>query len=585
MVNFRKLLRYLSPYRARLFVALVAVLFTSAAILGIGAALKRLVDVGLTAQDAHLLDQSLFIFSGMVIVLAGASYARVYNMMWVSEQLVASLRRDAFDRLLAMDLAFFEKHLSGDLVSRFTSDASLLQQIMVSSVSVAVRNLLLFVGGLAMLMMTSQLLTGMVAVLLCLVIPPIIILGRRVRHYARKTQDALGELQATTEESLSGMRTIQAMTAEAATRDQFETRIMHNVSVALKRVRTKALLIALVILLVFGSVITVLWYGGHQVIQGELSAGQLTAFIFYSVMVAGAVGALSEITTDLQRASSTLSRIFELLDITPAITAPAHPSPLPEIKQAIIAFDQVNFSYPSRPGISALRDFSVHVQAGETLALVGASGAGKSTLFQLLLRFYDPIGGKLCLNDQDIRNFDPLQLRRAMGLVPQEPMLFSTSIRDNIRLGLPVADAEVVRALVAANAMEFVERLPEGLNTYVGERGVQLSGGQKQRLAIARTLLRNPAILLLDEATSALDSENEQLVQAALDRLMHGRTTLVIAHRLSTVQRANRIVLMHEGRIEAIGTHESLLGQSERYHRIVSLQFGRNAEQHFRASA
>lgn len=570
-----RLFHYLRPHRVRLFGALVAVLFTSIAILGIGAALKHLVDAGLTSKDVHLLDRSLLFFSGVIVVLALASYARVYNMMKVSEEFIADLRRDAFARLLAMEAAFFERHTSGDLVSRFTSDASLLQQIMVSSLSVTVRNILLFVGGIIMLMHTSSALTLMVVLLLCLVIPPIIILGKRVRLYARKTQDALGALQSCTEENISHMRIVQAMAAEQATKTAYDERLNTNVMLALQRTRAKALLISSVIFLVFGSIISVLWFGGHQVIKAEMTAGQLTAFIFYSVMVAGAVAALSEVSTDLQRAGAALSRMFELLELKPAIAAPARPIALPDLTHVDIRFNHVHFAYPSRPHVSALHDFSLHIQAGETVALVGASGAGKSTIFQLLLRFYDPGEGDICVGEYHIKNFDPGGLRRAIGLVPQDPHLFSASISENVKLGLQVSDEEVIQALHAANAMEFIERLPDGLNAYAGERGVQLSGGQKQRIAIARTLLRNPAILLLDEATSALDSENEQLVNAALERLMQGRTSLVIAHRLSTVQRADRIVLMHEGRIEAIGTHESLMGESERYHRLVSLQFGK----------
>lgn len=570
-----RLLHYLAPYRTMLIFAMLAVLFTSGAILGIGSALKYLVDAGLGAQDKHLLNRALFLFSGVVIVLAIASYVRVYAMMWVSEQLAAALRRDAFDHLLAMDSAFFEQHLSGDLVARFTTDAALLQQIMVSSISVAARNVLLFTGGIIMLFITSSMLTIMVVGLLMLVIPPIIILGKKVRRYARQTQDALGALQATTEESLSGMRTIQAMVAEDATRAQFQSHVSNNTTLALLRVKSKALLISMVIFLVFGAIITVLWFGGHQVIEEKMTAGALTAFIFYSIMVAGAVGALSEIATELHRASGALSRIFELLDASPNITTPEKPAAIPDLTQANIHFDHVHFVYPSRPDAAALHDISLEIRAGETLALVGASGAGKSTLFQLLLRFYDPTNGQICLGETDIRTLDLAALRRAVGMVPQEPAMFSTSIRNNVCLGLEVTEPQVQQALIAANAMEFIERLPEGMETYVGERGVQLSGGQKQRIAIARTLLRNPAILLLDEATSALDSENEQLVHAALERLMHGRTSLVIAHRLSTVQRADRIVMLHEGKIEAIGTHESLMGSSERYHRTVSLQFGK----------
>jgi ATP-binding cassette subfamily B protein len=572
---FPRLLRYLSPYRAKLALALVALLFTSGAVLGLGSALKYLVDSGLSTHNAHLLNQSLALFLGVIIVLAVASYTRVYAMLWISEMLVADIRRDAFDHLLSLDNQFFEKHISGDLVARIMNDASILQQIIVSSISTMARNVLLFIGGIVLLFATSWVLTLMVLALLLLVLPPIIILGKKVRRYARLTQDAMGHLQATTDEQLSGIRTIQAMAAERATRTQFHAQIATNVGLALKRVRSKALLIGMVIFLVFGAVIAVLWFGGHMVIDDKLSAGSLTAFIFYSVMVAGAVGALSEISTDMQRAGGALSRIFELLDAKPTIHAPINPKPLPALEQANIVFDAVHFSYPSRPNATTLKAFDLTVNAGETVALVGASGAGKSTLFQLLMRFYDVSEGSISIGGLDIRECEPTELRRAIGLVPQDPMLFSTTIKANICLNLEASDVEILDALTAANAMEFIDRLPDGINTYVGERGVQLSGGQKQRLAIARTLLRNPAILLLDEATSALDSENEQLVNAALERLTHGRTTIVIAHRLSTVQRAHRIVMMHEGSIEAIGNHETLLNTNERYQRMVSLQFGK----------
>ncbi len=577
--HLRAMLGYLKPYRLQVAAAMLALLFTSSAVLGMGGALRYLVDKGLSQGNELLLDQALLLLLGVVLVLAFATYARYYLVSWIGERVVADIRRDLYGHLMHMDVAFFETNRSGDLLSRLTTDTALLQSVFGSSISVALRNTLMLVGGISLLLTTSGRLTGIVGVLLLLTVLPIIILGRRVRQMSRETQTKVAEMNAHAEESLFAIRTIQAMSMEQSDARRFTGLVDTALATALSRIRTRAFLTGMVIFLVFGAVITVLWVGGKEVLRGAMSGGELSAFVFYAVVVASATGALSEVFAEIQRAAGASERIAELMKIAPGITAPAQALPVPELKQAALAFESVTFHYPSRPDKASLERIDLQVNPGETLALVGPSGAGKTTIFQLLLRFYDPASGSIRIGGNDIRDFDPRALRCHIGLVPQDPVIFSTTALANIRFGREAATVEEVReAARAANALEFIEKLPQGFDTYLGEKGVQLSGGQRQRLAIARAIIRNPGLLLLDEATSALDAENERLVQAALERLMEGRTTLVIAHRLSTVRGADRIVLLNEGKIEAVGNHRELMEKSPLYAHFVELQFQQGNE-------
>ncbi len=568
------MLRYLRPYRAQAAGALLAICFTSSAVLGLGGALRFLVDQGLGQGDEQLLNRAMLGLMGLVVLLALATYARYSLVSRIGEKVVADIRADLYRHLIRMDIPFFETMKTGDMLSRLTADTTVLQSMFGSSVSVLLRNTLMLIGGFTLLLFTSAHLTGMVLALLPVTVAPIILFGRRVRHMSRDTQSKVGEMNAHAEESLAAIRTIQAMSMEASDAHRFEGHVESALSAALARIRTRAFLTALVILLVFGAVSLVLWIGGREVLLGSISPGQLSSFVFYAVLVASAVGALSEIAADIQRAAGAAERIEELLALTPAIAAPAQAEPLPALAHAPIRFERVSFHYPTRPDRAALDAVDLTIHPGETVALVGPSGAGKTTLFQLLLRFYDPASGAVRIGETDIRRFDPKALRCRIGLVPQDPVIFSGSALDNIRFGKEEASEEELRsAAKAANALDFIEAMPEGFHTQLGERGVRLSGGQKQRLAIARAVIRDPGILLLDEATSALDAENERLVQEALATLMKGRTKLVIAHRLSTVRGADRIVLMNEGRIEQIGKHRELIDKSQLYARLVKLQF------------
>jgi ATP-binding cassette subfamily B protein len=436
-----------------------------------------------------------------------------------------------------------------------------------------VRNTILFFGGFILLMVTSARLTGYLSFMVPVVVIPIIILGKKVRSLGREAQEKIADISVHAEESLNSIRTIQSFTLEGHENKRFFGHVENAMNAAHSRIRMRAFLTALVICLVFGAIATVLWVGGHDVLNGTISGGQLSAFVFYSVVVAGAVGAISEVIADLQRAAGAGERLAELLTVSPDIISPEDREQI-IIEEANINFDSVTFFYPTRPERQAIENFSLDVEAGKTIALVGPSGAGKTTIFQLLLRFYDPISGRIRLNGIDIREIPLARLRGAIGLVPQDPVIFSTSARDNIRLGnVGATDDEIIEAARKASALEFLQKMPQGLDTYLGEKGVQLSGGQRQRIAIARAIIRDPKILLLDEATSALDSENEYQIQQALEQLMQGRTTFVIAHRLSTITKADQIILLNEGRIEAVGTHRELLQKNTLYARLAELQF------------
>ena len=567
--------RFLRPYGRQVVYAAVALLVAAAAVLTIGQGLKFVVDRGFAAGSGADLDRTLAFMLGVVIVMAGATYARFTFVSWLGERVTADLRRAVFDHLLALPPAWFETMRTGEVISRLTNDTAMLETVIGSSASMAIRNVLLMAGGLVMLALTSAKLTLLVLVGVPLVLVPILFFGRRVRRLARASQDRVGAVGAYVDEALHEIRTVQAYGHEEEDRRQFGRRVEDAFATALARIRQRALLVAAVILLVFGAVGVILWIGGHDVVAGRLSPGQLSAFVFYAVIVAGAAGTISETVGDLQRAAGATERLFELLAIDPAIRAPAQPVPLPVPARGTVALAGVTFHYPSRPDAAALAGFTLDVAAGEKVALVGPSGAGKTTVFALLLRFYDPQEGTVAIDGVDVRAADPGEVRARLAVVPQDPVIFAASVAENVRYGRPGASDEDVRAACAAAfAAEFVERLPDGYESFLGERGVRLSGGQRQRLAIARAILADRPILLLDEATSALDAESERTVQLALERLMAGRTVLIIAHRLATVRHADRIVVLDAGRAVATGTHDELTRSNPLYARLAALQFG-----------
>jgi ATP-binding cassette, subfamily B, bacterial len=576
--NAKPLLPYLRPYRWHIAGAIVALIITSSAVLGLGGALRYLVDEGLSKGNAQLLDNAFWILMGVTLLLAAATYTRFYLVSCVGERFVADIRVDMYRRLISMHMGFFEVTRTGELLSRLTTDTTLLQTIIGSSVSVAARNFLMLVGGFVLLLITSAKLTAYVFLMVPLVVAPIILLGRRVRVLGRESQARVADISAHAEESINAIRTLQSFTLEPYEDGRFGQFVANSLQASLARIQTRAFLIALIISFVFGAVNVVLWVGGKDVMAGHISYGQLSAFVFYSVVVAGSVGAISEVWADLQRAGGAAERLSELLAMTPEIASPTSPEVIESNTSAQVHFERVNFIYPMRPDRPAITDFTLEAKSGQTIALVGPSGAGKTTIFQLLLRFYDPSSGAVLLNGVDLRRYPLSQLRQMIGIVPQDPVIFSGSARENIRLGkIDATDDEVLLAARAASALEFIQKLPEGFNTHLGEKGVQLSGGQRQRIAIARAVIRNPKILLLDEATSALDSENEHMIQQALEQLMVGRTTFVIAHRLSTITQADMIILMNEGHIEATGTHAELLQNSALYARLAELQFKINS--------
>jgi ATP-binding cassette subfamily B protein len=569
---------FVRPYWRRIAVAMLGLAVAAAAVLAIGEGLKRVIDQGFAAGSSAEIDKILVVMVALALAQGIGIYVRFSNIAWVNNRVVNDIRQRIYAHLLTLSPAFFERERVGDVLSRLTNDTQVLEGVVSNAFSWALRNLVMMLGALIMLALTSPKLLVYVLVGTPLVIAPVVLLGRRVRNLAKQSQDRLADAMARGDETIHAVRTVQAYAREGFERQRFSERINAVFSNAAARERTSAMLSAIVVVLAFTGVSVILWIGGHDVLAGRMTAGQLSAFIFYAVMVATAVGAISEVFGQLKRAAGASERIRELLATPTEIAAPATPQALPA-PRGEVAFDNVTFSYPTRPQAEALKDFSLAVKPGEVVALVGPSGAGKSTVFQLLLRFYDPKAGVVSVDGVDVKAADLYALRERFALVSQEPVIFSGSVTDNVRYGNPDAsDADVRAACDAAHVTEFASALPNGFDTELGERGVRLSGGQRQRVAIARAILANRPILLLDEATSALDAESEALVTDAIEKLARPsggdrvRTTLIIAHRLSTVQNADRIIVIDEGRVMAQGTHVELMNNSPLYSRLASLQ-------------
>ena len=571
---------FLAPYRRQFVLAGIALLVAAAATLTIPYAFKQMIDLGFGAagigSSSHHIDLYFLALFGVASILAVATAARFYMVSWLGERVTADLRGAVYAHVVTQSPQFFETTKTGEVLSRLTTDTTLIQALIGTSISMALRNFLLFVGGMIMLFITSVKLTSIIIVMLGAVVLPIVIYGRRVRKLSRESQDRVADASGLAGEILNAIPTVQAFTHETIEAERFGSSVERAFQTAMQRISARAGLTMMAILLVFGAIVFVLWLGAHAVIQGRMTGGDLGQFILYASLVAGSIGALSEVLGDSQRAAGATERLLHLIAAESPVQSPLLPDTLPPrtANGAALALQNIDFHYPSRPDTAALHGLSIDVAPGETVAIVGPSGAGKTTLFQLMLRFYDPQQGSVLLDGVDIKYLDLHALRNAIGIVPQDTVIFSENAMENIRYGrVGATDAEVIAAAKMAAADEFITRLPQGYQCFLGERGVRLSGGQRQRIAIARALLKNPPLLLLDEATSALDAESERAVQGALEAAMIGRTTLVIAHRLATVQRASRIIVLEHGRIVETGTHASLIAANGLYASLAALQF------------
>jgi ATP-binding cassette subfamily B protein len=568
----RALLPFLAPYRGLMIAAILALVLTAMISLTLPLAVRRVID-NFGTGEAELLDQyfvAALIIAALLAVGTGLRYALVTRF---GERVVADIRKAVFDRVISMSPAFYENLMTGEVLSRITTDTTLILSVIGSSVSIALRNMLIVTGGLVLMLFTSAKLTAMVLLIVPAVIVPILVLGRRLRVLSRENQDWIAASSGNASESLGAVQTVQAFTNEAASQSQFAQMTEASYDAAQRRIKTRALMTIIVIFLVFAGVVGVLWMGARDVRADQMTPGALVQFVIYAVMVAGGVAALSEIWGELQRAAGATERLVELLRTEDTVQDPAAAIALPSPVAGRIAFEDVHFRYPARPDVQALDGVNLSINPGETVAFVGPSGAGKTTIIQLILRFYDPASGRITLDGVDLRDVSRAAFRRSVALVPQDPVIFAASARENIRFGPDATDAEIDAAAEAAAAHGFISALPDGYDSYLGERGVMLSGGQKQRIAIARAILRDAPVLLLDEATSALDAESERAVQAAVDRLSADRTTLIVAHRLATVKKADRIVVLEAGRIVDMGTHDELVTKGGLYARLARLQF------------
>lgn len=571
-----QLWQFMKPYKGTLIAAAVALILTAGITLSIGQGVRVLIDDGFVAESPEALTQAVLIVIGLSFLMAIGTYVRFYLVSWLGERVTADLRSAVFEHIVTLHPSYFETNRSGEIMSRLTTDTTLLQNIIGSSFSMALRSALTFVGALILLIVTNLKLSLMVLIGVPLVLLPIVLYGRRVRKLSKASQDSIADVGSYAGEIIRNIKTVQSYTQEKHETKAFNNEVEIAFKVAKRRVKQRAMLIATVILLIFTAITGLIWVGGNDMLAGRMSGGDLAAFVFYAVMMAGSVATISEVYGELQRATGATERLIDLLNVDsliPVAQGASYDSGN-EAQQALLNFDDLSFAYPSRPEIQALDHLNLKVKAGQSLALVGPSGAGKSTVFELLQRFYDPDTGSITLGGTDIRELNTRSLREQLAVVPQQPALFTADVWYNIRYGKPDAsDEEVIAAAKAAHAHDFIVKLPEGYNSHLGEQGTRLSGGQKQRLAIARAILKDPKILLLDEATSALDAESEYHVQQALDALMQNRTTLIIAHRLATILHADNIAVMEQGRLVAQGTHTQLLDSSPLYRRLADLQF------------